>query len=376
MPGENPQYITDYDQKETIARARQLMTDEEREMFDQYAESQLQGEVRGTQSTAPIEQKREDLIMALGGYAFGDIRAAESIPEMLFAVIDRDLEQQLARLEQGGEGTQLLTKYEKHQKEIDKIIALNPPEAAAKLLNKRFDLNLTARDVTDVDAAMAEATGQDAVARRTGVKADVLKRVSGAAKGLLTEEALRRSNQKLGSLAMSALRESGGSAGGLDNVDIISQSIQSLSAQGFSADPSDSLDAQTLSYGVDIFNEIQRVSGDGLTLEEISTASGLSEDQAADLVKRMGGTTTGGRVRGVDTKDLSGRVAGMAASSLELNTDKERILNRGMTDMERQSISVRKTSEQVEKTALTLERLGVLSETSSQVGNPGEKDDP
>jgi hypothetical protein len=315
--------------------------------------------------------------------AFGGVSGA-LFSAARFAV-DSNLEEAFDRIEQGGESSALLQKYEKSQKEIDHIIAGNDPDAAAKKLNKRFGLKISAQDVRDLEVLMQHKTGRNASERRTsGVDAGLLKKIGTAASNLVNKEAQRRVDEQLSSLGMAALRESGlerqfDSGKAETNFSALQRSIQKLAQEGFVATGADDVESQMLGFGVEAATAVSRAARDGLTMSEL-TDMGLSQDQVRKLVKEQGGSIAGSSIK-VDAKKLGSAIGALKAADLGLDTDKRSLLDGGQTEQQimanllnQTDQNVRKTSEQVQLTAETLNKTGI-SYVAGFIPDPEKKED-
>lgn len=384
--------------------AREAATDpDERREIDRRLTELFGEDIDGLQDVSSTRQDQEKLVEALGGRRFTDINqgsgsqlgtgliAALAVGGVLAAIptggaslsvtagaliaggiyaIDTDEEEALARLIQGGPAAAVLEKYqsEDEQKRIDNIIATNTPEDAAKLLSKKYGIKLTARDVQDINTMMTDRTGKTAIERKhEGVDEKIRKSVGNAAGNLVKKEAQKRVDQQLSLLSATSTRVSGLERGEDELVaDFLGRSIAELSEKGFVAKTEDDIESRILGHGVSVFQDLNKATAGGLSLEEMTKATGLNEETVLKLIEQQEGVKmAGGRAQG-DVKGLVRSLAGVAAGGVGISEQKETFLNAGMSATERQSLSVYRAGQMIDSIYQAMKDEGI------KVNSPGD----
>jgi hypothetical protein len=262
-------------------------------------------------------------------------------------------EDAMDRIQSGGEGTALLEKYADNQEVIDRalqgVTSDKDYEKVAENLNKRFGLNLTGADLKDVNLVLENKTGKKATQRANGgVQQKDKDDLSKAAKDLSAGVLVKKQKEALQGL-VTAATATGLKLGGGDTQSQIRSAIEQLAAQNFTASSTDDVNTQILGQGVEVFKALEVAQKGGLTLEEAKTASGLSEEMLANLVTGLGGTLSDrGTIQNVDQKELNSAIAATRTQAVTISGKQEQFLNAGLSEAERQSMSIFKTAQMVD----------------------------
>lgn len=384
--------------------AREAATDpDERREIDRRLTELFGEEIDGLQDVRSTRQNQEQLIEALGGRRITDINqgsgsqlgtglivaaavggvvaapftgggslavTAGALMAGGFYAIDTDEEEALARLIQGGPAAAVLEKYKSadEQRRIDNIIATNTPEAAAKILSKKYGIKLTARDVQDINTMMTDRTGKTAIERKhQGVDQKIRDSVGNAAGNLVKKEAQKRVDEQLSVLTATSTRVSGLERGEDERVtDFLGRSIEELSEKGFVAKTEDDVESRILGHGVSVFQDLNKATAGGLSLAEMTKATGLKEETVLKLIEQQEGVKmAGGRAQG-DVRGLVRSLAGVAAGGVGISEQKETFLNAGMSATERQSLSVYRAGQMIDSIYQAMKDEGI------KVNSPGE----
>jgi hypothetical protein len=284
---------------------------------------------------------------------FGVIGAAVGAGLAALGVAFNSDEEEAIRSAAQGEGLGLMKAYGTSSKEIDGILQgrTTPAEfdEAAKIINKRFGLKITGAELKQANLALTQAHGgKTATERLSNPDSKVSERIGKAAAAV--ESGVSREKIKEGlSELRGAARRAGVDVSMEDDETALGQSISELAKKGF--DASDSADAttRTLSLGVDVFNQLEGAKGGGFTLAEIKAATGLEAEQATKLLTNLGAAVgQDGSVSGRDISTLQKGLAAAVTKGVQVSEGREQILNSGMSEIERQSLSVYRTAEMVD----------------------------
>lgn len=324
------------------------------------------GRVDGGSSTKDLKQLQKDMKDAMkGGFMLTDIDSyAEStlgraglfraIPHLAaITAFNTDTEEAIRRLQTGGEGTALLEKYADSQKEIDGIlqgvVTDEEYEDAAKKINSKFGLKVTGAELKDINLVLENRTGKKATDRANGgVSQKDKDELSKAAKNL-NQGTLNEKQQKALQGLVTAAVAKGVATGGGDAQSQIRSAIEQLAAQNFTASTEDDANTQMLGQGVEVFKALEAAQKGGLTLEEATKASGLSEEMLTSLVTGLGGTLSDrGVIQNVDQKELNSAIAASRTQAVTISGKQEQFLNAGLSEAERQSMSIFKTAQMVD----------------------------
>lgn len=297
----------------------------------------LQKDMRASLSSPSLfTLDEENAILGVGGLSF---------------LFDSAGETARSAISQGGDAADLLSQYEDKQQEIDLILSggVDDPkraEKAAQKLSKAFGLKLTAEDVRNLDTALKEKTGKKAFERAQagGVDPKVKKDIAGAARRLVQATAGEKFDIAQRSLVTASGRQFSGSL-----QEQLQMAIQDAAERGLTADTTDDAATRTLAYGGDVFKKLQSASTDGLTRSELKSILPFDDDTIDKLLVSGGAEMQGGAITAADQTELSKFLASKAATSLSLSSEQETFLNAGLSPMERQSLSVQKTAELVDK---------------------------
>jgi hypothetical protein len=322
--------------------------------------------VDGGSSTKDLKQLQKDMKDAMkGGFMLTDIDSyAETtlgrvglfraIPHLAaITAYNTDTEEAIRRLQTGGEGTALLEKYADSQKEIDGIlqgvVTDEEYEDAAKKINSKFGLKVTGAELKDVNLVLENRTGKKATQRANGgVSQKDKDELSKAAKNLNQGTLTEKQQKALQGLVTAAVAK-GVAKGGGDAQSQIRSAIEQLAAQNFTASTEDDANTQMLGQGVEVFKALEAAQKGGLTLEEATDASGLSEEMLTSLVTGLGGTLSDrGVIQNVDQKELNSAIAASRTELVTISGKQEQFLNAGLSETERQSMSIFKTAQMVD----------------------------
>ena len=322
--------------------------------------------VDGGSSTKDLKQLQKDMKDAMkGGFMLTDIDSyAETtlgrvglfraIPHLAaITAYNTDTEEAIRHLQTGGEGTALLEKYADSQKEIDGIlqgvVTDEEYEDAAKKINSKFGLKVTGAELKDVNLVLENRTGKKATQRANGgVSQKDKDELSKAAKNLNQGTLTEKQQKALQGLVTAAVAK-GVAKGGGDAQSQIRSAIEQLAAQNFTASTEDDANTQMLGQGVEVFKALEAAQKGGLTLEEATDASGLSEEMLANLVTGLGGTLSDrGVIQNVDQKELNSAIAASRTELVTISGKQEQFLNAGLSETERQSMSIFKTAQMVD----------------------------
>jgi hypothetical protein len=278
--------------------------------------------------------------------------------------IDTDLEEAVDAIKGGGEATGLLKIYGKNQEAVDQILAGvfkdDEYEVAAKKINARFGLNVTAADLKSVNAALGQFG--PATQRLSDPK------IKGKAQkiGAIAEKIeIGHAGKKIES-ALVELRRAGTISGAdtaniADNEAAIGESIKQLADKGFIAQASDTASQRVLGFGVEAYRGLQTAAKDGLTVKEIAAATQMSDADVTELIGTgLGTVSANGKVTAQDQQKLIQQLATFATKNLSTAKNQEQFLNAGMSETERQSLSVYKTAEMVDALWSKLKTEGVI----------------
>lgn len=253
-----------------------------------------------------------------------------------------------------GEALGLMKAYGENSKEIDRILqgvsADAEYERAVKKINSRFGLKLTAGDLKQANTALTHAhDGKTATDRLTNGDPKVAERIGKAAAGL--EAGV--SKEKIGA-GLSALRGAARAAGAdidaPDDETALGMNISELAKKGFTADERADSTTRSLAVGVDVFKSLESSKSGGLTLAEIQSATGMTEEQARALIEGggLGSVLSDGTVSAEDTNALQRQLSAAVSKGVQVSEQREQILNSGLSETERQSLSVYRTAEMVD----------------------------
>jgi hypothetical protein len=290
------------------------------------------------------------VVLGMGAYAQTFAGPLAVLAAGAIVGIDTDTEEARDMLSQGGEATGLLGKYADNQKEIDQILQeANTPEqqeAAVRKLNARFRLNLSTKDLNAIKTTLQQQFGKTASQRvAQGVDTKKASTLSNLAKGIeSTGTAQKRRSAMEGVIKARGTASSG--AGSLE--DQMAAAIQSAAAEGFTASTEDSSDLRTLAFGANMFKSLEAAKEGGLTLTEMRDLTGFDESQLNTIISRSGGTLEAGKFIGNEDKLISA-LSTKATTLVATSADPETILNSGMAETERQSLSVFKTAQLVDQ---------------------------
>ena len=351
-----------YDQDQLHA----LLAEQGGEIGQKLAVQANLGRVDGGSSTKDLKQLQKDMKDAMkGGFMLTDIDSyAEStlgraglfraIPHLAaITAFNTDTEEAIRRLQTGGEGTALLEKYADSQKEIDGIlqgvVTDEEYEDAAKKINSKFGLKVTGAELKDINLVLENRTGKKATDRANGgVSQKDKDELSKAAKNL-NQGTLNEKQQKALQGLVTAAVAKGVAKGGGDAQSQIRSAIEQLAAQNFTASTEDDANTQMLGQGVEVFKALEAAQKGGLTLEEATNASGLSEEMLTSLVTGLGGTLSDrGVIQNVDQKELNSAIAASRTELVTISGKQEQFLNAGLSETERQSMSIFKTAQMVD----------------------------
>lgn len=267
------------------------------------------------------------------------------------AVLDTDTEEAVTRLAEGGETAGLLKVYSDNQQDIDNVLSGlvtdDDFEVAAEKINSKYGLKISGRDLKDMNTMLKGRTGQGATDRaRNGVSREITEAISKAAGALDVKVATTKRQEKLQGLATAA------AAQGLKGIDSNQQGIRSaieqLAQKDFSAATNASEAERVLGFGVQVFKQLEQVEKGGLTVKEAMTATGLDEETLNRVLAATGAVTEGGMIKTTDAAGLRSTLAGVVTEGVGLSGKAEQFLNAGMSETERQSLSIYKTAEMVD----------------------------
>jgi hypothetical protein len=336
-------------------------------------------------SMSSIEAAQANLAFALGADSIGTNADAGGsayvfakgglLAGLLITAFDTDEEEAIDALKGGGEGTRLLQKYGENSQEIDKMLAgvsrEDQYEAAAEKINARYGLNITAAELKTVNTALNQFGTATQRQNDPNIR-DRAKKIGKAA------EAIERGHgtKKIES-ALAEIRKAGVIAGAKtenidDNEAAIAESIKQLAEQGFTASFKDPASAQLLGFGVEAYKGLQGAAKDGLTVAEISGAIQMGEKDVSDFIGQMGGfVSANGTVTAQDQQKLIQQLATYATKNLSVSAKQEQFLNSGMSETERQSLSIYKTAEMVDGLWSKLKTEGVVKVADPAGGTTG-----
>jgi hypothetical protein len=265
------------------------------------------------------------------------------------SLFDSDAEEAREALSMGGDSTELLSLYAANQREIDtELSGLQKDEdfsRAATALSKKFGLKLTAADVKHLEAALRGKTGKSGSERaQGGVDEKTKQAISGAAKKLVDLTAKEKIVEAQRGLVQASGRQYTG-----DAEKQLQAAIKDAASSNLSASTTDSAELRTLAYGGDTFKKLQQAGSDGLTRAELREILPFDEGVIDQLLAQGGATMESGKITAPDQEALSSFLAAKAATGISTSEQAETFLNAGMSPMERQSLSVQKTAELVDK---------------------------
>jgi hypothetical protein len=334
----------------------------------------------GGSSTKDLKQLQKDMKDAMkGGFmltdvdSYGDSKFAKLFFAGGLTAIDTDAEEAIDRLQTGGEGTALLEKYSDNQAAIDRIlggvVTDEEYETAAKQINAQFGLKVTAGELKDVNTVLTHRTGKSATDRRIGgVSKEIKDSLSGAAKALSKGTYTEKETKQLQSLITAATAAGLSLEGSSDNSKI-QDAIKQLAAKGFTATTQDDLATRTLGLGVEVFQQLKVSEKGGLTIDEAVSASGLDKETLTNLITGMGGSIgERGIISTSDSEQLRATIAGMTTKAVGISAKQEQFLNAGMSETERQSLSVFKTAQMVDSLYEKLKAEKIISISSPEGG--------
>lgn len=253
-----------------------------------------------------------------------------------------------------GEALGLMKAYGEHSEDIDRILQGAHTDADYKerveRINSRFGLKLTADDLKQANTALTKAHGgKTATDRLTKPDPKVAERIGNAAAGLEGQVSKEKIEAGLGALR-GAARLAGVDIAGGDDETALGQSISELSKKGFTADETADSTTRSLAVGVNVFKNLESAKSGGLTLAEIRSATGMTEEQAKKLIEGggLGRVLSTGEVSARDTDTLQRQLSAAVAKNLQVSEQREQILNSGLSETERQSLSVYRTAEMVD----------------------------
>ena len=146
-----------------------------------------------------------------------------------------------------------------------------------------------------------------------------------------------------------------------DNEAAIGEGIKQLADKGFIAQASDTASQRVLGFGVEAYRGLQTAAKDGLTVKEIATATQMSDADVTELIGTgLGTVSANGKVTAQDQQKLIQQLATFATKNLSTAKNQEQFLNAGMSETERQSLSVYKTAEMVDALWSKLKTEGVI----------------
>jgi len=282
---------------------------------------------------------------------------------------DTDNEEAVSRLAEGGEASGLLKLYSDNQKDIDKelsgLVTDDEFEAAAKRINSKYGLNVSGRDLKDMNTMLKGRTGKGAADRAaTGVSKEITEAISKAAGAIDSKVSTAKRQEKLQGLVTAAAAQGLTVEG---NQQGIRSAIEQLAKQDFSAGSTASEGERVLGFGVQVYKQLEQAEKGGLTLAEAKQATGLDEETLTRVLASSGAVTEGGQIKTTDQAGLRSALAGVVTEGIGMSGKAEQFLNGGMSEMERQSLSIYKTAEMVDSLYTKLKADNVI-----KIENPEE----
>jgi hypothetical protein len=290
--------------------------------------------------------------------------------------VDTDEEEAIDALKGGGEGTALLQKYGKNPQVLDEILAGvksdDEYEAAAKKVNSRYGLNITAAELKTVNTALTNKFGTATQRRGDPAIGEKAQRIGKAAEAIERGHGAKKIESALAEIRKAGVIAGADTANIADNEAAIAESIKQLAEQGFTASFKDPASAQLLGFGVEAYKGLQGAAKDGLTVAEISGAIQMGEKDVSDFIGQMGGfVSANGTVTAQDQQKLIQQLATYATKNLSVSAKQEQFLNSGMSETERQSLSIYKTAEMVDGLWSKLKTEGVVKVADPAGGTTG-----
>jgi hypothetical protein len=253
-----------------------------------------------------------------------------------------------------GEALGLMKAYGTRSKEIDEILQGAHSDAdyeeRVKTINSRFNLNLTAGDLKQANTALTHAhKGKTATDRLNSGDSTIAEKIGKAAAGLEAKVSKEKIEAGLGALR-GAARAAGADIDAPDDETALGMNISELAKKGFTANERADSTTRSLAVGVNVFKSLESSKSGGLTLAEIRSATGMTEEQATKLIEGggMGRVLSDGRVSARDTDALQRQLSAAIAKGVQVSEQREQILNSGLSETERQSLSVYRTAEMVD----------------------------
>lgn len=297
------------------------------------------------------------------GAAIGNAFLAASV------LLDTDEEEAVTRLAEGGESSRLLKAYSDNQVDIDKelsgLVTDDEFEDAAKRINSKYGLNVSGKDLKDMNTMLKGRTGKGAADRaKTGVPKEITEAISKAAGALDAKVAATKRQENLRGLVTAAAAHG---VGIMATQQGVRSAIEDLAKKDFSAGADASEAERVLGFGVQVYKQLEQAEKGGLTLAEAKQATGLDEETLTRVLASAGAVTEGGQIKTTDQAGLRSALAGVVTEGLGVSGKAEQFLNGGMTEMERQSLSIYKTAEMVDSLYTKLKADNVI-----KIENPEE----
>jgi hypothetical protein len=316
---------------------------------------------------------RTDMDVAkYGKYSFVDSR----FPLLGYAlsVIDTDQEEAVSSLVEGGEASTLLAKYADNQKDIDSILSGVVSDAdyemAAKEINGRYSLRITGQDLKNVNRVLTDRFDGASASHRFkyGVNQEDAKKISASMRLLETTVADATRSERLGELVTAAKAHGIDPSGNASKT--IRDAIKKLSTEKFSPGVDASEGDRILGYGVQVYNQLKQFESGGLQYSEIKKATGLSDELLSKILAQAGGTVEGDKVMTGDAEGLRATLAGLTTETLGRSGKAEQFLNAGLSDVERQSLSIYKTGVAIDSLYEKLKTENVIKVNNPESGTP------
>lgn len=286
---------------------------------------------------------------------------------------DSDEEEAIEAIKKGGEGTGLLKYYGENSEEIDKmlqgVVSDADFEAAAEKVNARYGLKMTGADLKQVSTALTHASGNKTATERVrSPNKELAKSIGKAAAGIEDTVSAKKIKESLGALR-GAARAAGATDTGViaDDETALGASIRQLAGTDYQGKKTGTAAETSLGFGVEIFRSLESAKEGGLTVAEISQATGLETKDIERLIGagNLGSIDEGGAIVG-DVEKIQSQISAAAAKGLSVSSKREEFLSSGMSDTERQSMSVYKTAEMVDAIWTKLKSDGVIKVSDPQ----------
>lgn len=282
----------------------------------------------------------------------------------LALAFDSKEEKAIDAVKAGGEATGLLRFYGKNSQEIDQILQGATSDAdfekAAEEVNRRFGLKITGAELRQVSISLTHASGgKTATERVRSPDKKLAERIGGAATALESKVFSEKIQRSLSELR-GAARAAGSDVTAASDEEALGLSIKDLASKGFEAKTTGTAAEKTLGFGVQVFKGLESRKEGGFTVQEIMDSTGFKKEDVERLITMGGlGAIEDGNIVG-DTDKIQAQVAAAATKGLSVSSAREEFLNAGMSDTERQSMSVYKTAEMVDALWSKLKSDGVI----------------